>query len=74
MTKKGTFGSYLLTGLKGLLVSIVTMLIMILPAWLIRWIYTQANMLAVTGLLGIAWIFFYFVIWGWLAYKFWSWR
>ena len=71
---KQTFGSNLLTGIKGLVVSIVTMLLMILPAWLIKWIWQTEGMLAVSALLGVVWIFFYFVVWGWLAGKFWKWK
>jgi flagellar biosynthesis component FlhA len=68
MIKKG-FGYNLSTGLKGLIVGILTMLIMILPAWLIKWIWTMENMLAVTAILGLVWILFYLVVWGWS----WNW-
>jgi hypothetical protein len=80
--KKNNFGTYLLTGLKGLIVSIVSMIIMILPMWLIRYLWglgtleegAIGGMVAVSALLGVIWILFYFVIWGWLAWKFWRWK
>jgi len=71
---KGKFGMFLLTGIKGLVVSIVTMLLMILPAWMIKWFWTMENLVYVAAIFGVVWIFFYFVIWGWLAWAFWKWK
>ena len=73
MAKKLGFGGNLLVGIKGFVVSIVTALILVLPAWMTRWFITMENLYYVGAIFGLVIIFFYFVIWGWLAYKFWKW-
>lgn len=67
--KKQGFGYNLSTGLKGLIVSILSMIIMIIPAWAIRWLYTNVEVMAFAAILGLVWIFLYLVVWGWA----WNW-
>lgn len=67
--KKQGFGYNLSVGLKGLIVSILSMIIMIIPAWVIRWLHTNAEVMAFAIVLAIVWVFLYLVIWGWS----WNW-
>lgn len=66
---KKEFGYNLSTGLKGLIVSILTMIVMIIPALVIGWLYNTVEIMAFTVILGIVWIFLYLVMWGWS----WNW-
>jgi hypothetical protein len=72
--KNNTLGKNLLIGLKGFIASIVTMLIVIIPVWLTKWLLISEQIYALAALLGLASIFLYFIVWGWLANKFWKWK
>lgn len=72
--KNNTLGKNLLIGLKGFIASIVTMLIVIIPVWLTKWLLISEQIYALAALLGLVSIFLYFIVWGWLANKFWKWK
>jgi hypothetical protein len=68
MTKKG-FGYNLSTGLKGFTTCILSMLIMLIPAWFIKYLYNVIHLIVIGAVLMIMWVLFYLVIWGWS----WNW-
>jgi hypothetical protein len=70
MAKK--FWSYVITGLKGLAVSIITYIPVGLLSLFIIWI--MATLPALALILGIVAILLYSMIWGWVANKLFKWN
>lgn len=61
-------------GAKGLVSSILTALILALPAALVRWIYAVKMMYGLAMLGGLVLIIAQFLIWGYLSNKLWKWN
>ncbi|MFW5794160.1 MAG: hypothetical protein ACOCV1_01635 [Bacillota bacterium] len=64
----------LVIGLKGLVISIFTGFILVLPAMTVRWVYDVKEMPVVAMLLGLGLLVVNYHLWGYLSNKMWGWK
>ena len=69
--KKNNVVKYLLIGLKAILVSVVTGIIMILPMALVNFIFSKLTVVGI--ILGALFFVVEIGVWGWLANKWFKW-
>jgi hypothetical protein len=69
---KKNIGETLLIGLKGIIASILTSIVMLLPYWVVRLI-TRASV-ALGVIFALITIPLAIFVWGWIANKLWKWN
>jgi hypothetical protein len=69
---KKNIGETLLIGLKGIIASILTSIVMLLPYWFVRLI-TRASV-ALGVIFALITIPLAIFVWGWIANKLWKWN